>query len=337
MSRRSPTGWSNPCSQLTSFAEDMARRGMAVRSSWLDRGIYVAVARRDRGSWSFGDEKVARIARLRLSGDMPLAIERASLSVRLLPDPDAIGTSLYEHLDKHGGRPVRAIQRIRAVSLGDADARLLGSRAGAASLHIERTSYLASGRVVEFTRSIYRGDTYDFVAELRLGEREALMSGQTHMRMEVEEIPDATRRLLKDSADQLKAVGAALKTKQPAMVATIARGSSDHASAFLKYAIELVAGIPVASIGPSIVSIYGRELDSSTAARRSRFRSRARAPTASPWSSRRGATARCASRLYQHTGLAAGAVGGPRRRSARRGRDIGGRDQDIRRAPSWPG
>jgi glucosamine--fructose-6-phosphate aminotransferase (isomerizing) len=86
------------------------------------------------------------------------------------------------------------------------------------------------------------------------------MSGQTHMRMEVEEIPDATRRLLQDSADQLKAAGAALKAKQPAMVATIARGSSDHASAFLKYSIELVAGIPVASIGPSIVSIYGREL-----------------------------------------------------------------------------
>ena len=27
---------------------------------------------------------------------------------------------------------------------------------------------LASGRVIEFTRSVYRGDTYDFVAELRL-------------------------------------------------------------------------------------------------------------------------------------------------------------------------
>ena len=44
------------------------------------------------------------------------------------------------------------------------------------------------------------------------------------------------------------------------MVATIARGSSDHAASFLKYAIELTAGVPVASIGPSIISIYGREL-----------------------------------------------------------------------------
>jgi len=82
----------------------------------------------------------------------------------------------------------------------------------------------------------------------------------TYMRMEIDEIPDATRRLLDTSADQLAAAGARLRIKQPVMVATIARGSSDHAAAFLKYAIELVAGVPVASIGPSIMSIYGREL-----------------------------------------------------------------------------
>jgi GntR family transcriptional regulator len=43
--------------------------------------------------------------------------------------------------------------------------------AGYASLNIERISYLASGKVIEFTRSIYRGDAYDFVAELRLSGR----------------------------------------------------------------------------------------------------------------------------------------------------------------------
>ena len=40
----------------------------------------------------------------------------------------------------------------------------------AAGLSIERVSYLASGRVVELTRSLYRGDAYDFVAELSLGD-----------------------------------------------------------------------------------------------------------------------------------------------------------------------
>ena len=45
---------------------------------------------------------------------------------------------------------------------------LLDVPAGSAGLNIERISYLASGKVIEFTRSIYRGDAYDFVAELRL-------------------------------------------------------------------------------------------------------------------------------------------------------------------------
>lgn len=87
-----------------------------------------------------------------------------------------------------------------------------------------------------------------------------MTNNATHMRIEIEEIPDATRRLLDQSGARLAEAGAALKHLQPVMVATIARGSSDHAAAYLKYAIELVAGVPVASIGPSIMSIYGREL-----------------------------------------------------------------------------
>jgi glucosamine--fructose-6-phosphate aminotransferase (isomerizing) len=82
----------------------------------------------------------------------------------------------------------------------------------------------------------------------------------THMRLEVEEIPEATRRLLARSGERLAEAGAALRQLRPVMVATIARGSSDHAAAFLKYAVELVAGVPVASIGPSVMSVYGREL-----------------------------------------------------------------------------
>ena len=82
-------------------------------------------------------------------------------------------------------------------------------------------------------------------------------------------------------ADQLAEAGARLRAAQPVMVATIARGSSDHAAAYLKYAIELIAGVPVASIGPSIMSIYGRELQARRAAPPSPSRSRARAPTSS--------------------------------------------------------
>jgi GntR family transcriptional regulator len=155
-------------SQLTSFTEDMARRGMSVRSVWLERGLYPPSPEETLTLGLSAGEEVARIARLRLSGDTPLAIERATLASTILPDPDAIENSLYAHLARRNNRPVRAIQRIRAVNLDEGDARLLEVPAGAASLSIERLSYLASGRVIEFTRSTYRGDAYDFVAELRL-------------------------------------------------------------------------------------------------------------------------------------------------------------------------
>jgi GntR family transcriptional regulator len=155
-------------SLLTSFTEDMARRGMAVRSQWLDRGIYAPSPEEMMALGLSSTDMVARVSRLRLANDTPLAIERASLSSVVLPDPAALGTSLYAALEKGGNRPVRAVQRISAANLGEADARLLEVAAGSASLNIERISYLASGKVIEFTRSVYRGDTYDFVAELRL-------------------------------------------------------------------------------------------------------------------------------------------------------------------------
>ncbi|MEO5326434.1 SIS domain-containing protein [Mesorhizobium sp. CC13] len=80
------------------------------------------------------------------------------------------------------------------------------------------------------------------------------------MRREIAEIPEATARLLEGSAKELAETGLHLKRAQPRFVTTVARGSSDHAASFLKYAIELTAGLPVASIGPSISSIYGAKL-----------------------------------------------------------------------------
>lgn len=86
------------------------------------------------------------------------------------------------------------------------------------------------------------------------------MTAATFMRQEIEEIPVAVSRFLAGSSTVLALGGDALRARDPATIVTVARGSSDQAAAFLKYAIELIAGIPVASIGPSIVSIYGREL-----------------------------------------------------------------------------
>jgi len=83
---------------------------------------------------------------------------------------------------------------------------------------------------------------------------------QTYMRQEVDQIPAVVANFLTASSDTLEGAAARLRALDPALVVTVARGSSDHASAYLKYAIELSLGVPVASVGPSIASIYGRDL-----------------------------------------------------------------------------
>ena len=157
-------------SRLTSFTEDMARRGLTTRAEWLDRGLFHPSPDEMMMLGLPADALVARLGRLRVADDMPLAIERACISAEFLPDPLQVQGSLYAALEKRGCRPVRAVQRISAYNMKDPDASTLGVPPGSAGLSIERISYLRSGRVVEFTRSIYRGDAYDFVAELTLSE-----------------------------------------------------------------------------------------------------------------------------------------------------------------------
>lgn len=84
---------------------------------------------------------------------------------------------------------------------------------------------------------------------------------KTKMREELEDIPNAIRRLLTGSNTATEAAARGMRGIDPGLITTIARGSSDHAAAYLKYAYELSAGVPVASIGPSISSIYGVTLD----------------------------------------------------------------------------
>jgi GntR family transcriptional regulator len=155
-------------SRLTSFSEDMSRRGSVVQSTWLEKGLFTPSPRETVALGLSATSQVARISRLRIADGVPLAIERASLSPEYLPDPENVGRSLYRYLAKFGYKPSRAIQRISASNINNADAELLDVDAGVAGLNIERISYLPTGQVVEFTCSVYRGDAYDFVAELEI-------------------------------------------------------------------------------------------------------------------------------------------------------------------------
>ncbi|MDJ0630993.1 MAG: SIS domain-containing protein [Rhodobacter sp.] len=81
-------------------------------------------------------------------------------------------------------------------------------------------------------------------------------NGTSQMRREVLEIPTAVDRLLADGAPAIQAAATALGTLDPPFLTSVARGSSDHVATYLKYVSELLLGVPVASVGPSVASIY---------------------------------------------------------------------------------
>ena len=157
-------------SRLTSFTEDMQFRGIKTTSRWLNRAISAPSPEEIMNLAISTSETVSRIDRLRFANDIPMAIERATLPNSILKDPLSVEISLYETLEKVGKKPVRAIQHLKATNIKKEDAILLKCDEGTACLNVTRLSFLGSGEVVEFTKSVYRGDAYDFVAELRIPE-----------------------------------------------------------------------------------------------------------------------------------------------------------------------
>jgi len=88
---------------------------------------------------------------------------------------------------------------------------------------------------------------------------------KTLLTSEAAEAAAVARRQLAENAAIITDLVQRLRIKRPAFVATCARGSSDHAATYGKYLIERALGLPVASLGPSLASVYGGELDLSRA------------------------------------------------------------------------
>jgi len=83
---------------------------------------------------------------------------------------------------------------------------------------------------------------------------------QTAMARETAQAPEVVARMLRDAAPAMAEVGKLFHTQKPSHIITSARGSSDHAAHYLKYLCEIVLGLPCASMGASVVSIYRRSL-----------------------------------------------------------------------------
>ncbi|HQU70048.1 MAG TPA: SIS domain-containing protein [Albidovulum sp.] len=80
------------------------------------------------------------------------------------------------------------------------------------------------------------------------------------MAAEVAEIPVVIDRQLRQNLDEYLALGQRWAKAPPLFFATCARGTSDQAALFFKYLTEIGTGIPVASLGPSLGTVFDGNL-----------------------------------------------------------------------------
>jgi GntR family transcriptional regulator len=149
---------------ISSFTEDMLSRGRQPRSEWLSRSEGTVTPDEAMALGLSPGTRVFRFSRIRYADTQSMALEHATVPAASLASLDAVVDSLYEALGSD--RPVRVLQRLRAVLCSDEQAALLKIAPGSAGLEIERRGFTQDGRTVELTKSYYRGDAYDFVAEL---------------------------------------------------------------------------------------------------------------------------------------------------------------------------
>jgi GntR family transcriptional regulator len=154
---------------ITSFSEDMRKRGMAPGSRTLSLDTIHAGARLGRLLQVSPSEPILQIKRLRLADGETMAIETLHIPKKLVPDlgADDLGGSFYEVLqNRYGITIVSGTQAIEPTVTNEEESAALGVPLHSPAFLFERTSRDEHDRTVEFVQSVYRGDRYRIVTEL---------------------------------------------------------------------------------------------------------------------------------------------------------------------------
>jgi len=154
---------------MTSFSEDMRRRGMVPGSRTLSLDHQLAGARLGRLLRVSPSEEILVVKRLRLADGESMAIETLHLRAALVPGLVAgdFSGSFYELLrDRYGIAIASGIQAIEPTVTNEEESSALGVPLHSPAFLFERTSRDPKDRTVEFVQSVYRGDRYRIVTEL---------------------------------------------------------------------------------------------------------------------------------------------------------------------------
>jgi GntR family transcriptional regulator len=118
-------------------------------------------------------DELLYVMRRRIVDGEPMALEHIRLPAALVPGigpEDFVAGSLYRRMrEGFGVDPTDAVQTTEPTVTDAEESRLLDVPVHSPALLFERTTRDRAGRVVEFTRSLYRGDRYRITSHLRLG------------------------------------------------------------------------------------------------------------------------------------------------------------------------
>src|SRR5919204_2028972 len=160
---------------MTSFSEDMRRRGMRPGSRTLSLSTALAGAYLGRCLHVSPSERIVVAKRLRTADGVTMAIETLHVPEARVPGltaQDLEQASFYELLgDRYGIELAGGVQTIEPTVTNEEESAALGVPLHSPAFQFERTSRATSGEIVEFVRSIYRGDRYKLVSELSRRDR----------------------------------------------------------------------------------------------------------------------------------------------------------------------
>jgi len=155
---------------LTSFSEDMRRRGMTAGSRTIELREMHAGAAVGRALNISPDARVMLIRRLRLADGEPMALETLHVPAALVPGLTRElleNSSFYDLLERDYGVVIsHGTQYIEPTVTNEEESELLRVPLHSPAFLFERTSRSEDNETVEFVRSLYRGDRYRLVAEL---------------------------------------------------------------------------------------------------------------------------------------------------------------------------
>jgi GntR family transcriptional regulator len=156
--------------ELTSFTEDMRKRGLRPGARLLDLGVANGVPTKVYRALGLSEaDDLIRIHRLRTADEEPMCLETSYLPKDYVPwllEEDLESGSLYRALENHGIGLVKAEEHLEATVVRETESELLTVPVGYPALLIERTTYTEEDRAIEYVKSLYRGDRYRFSATL---------------------------------------------------------------------------------------------------------------------------------------------------------------------------